>query len=143
MPRGNDTEAQKVQLHELADQFGGGVGNAEQLIAANSARYTSDLAAISSLPVIQGDTDDLDLDKLEGPDGEYVLDAAVRGSGRTKGTVVVFQDEETGRMGKALIDKTVGPSPTGKRRSSHQKERGDAEAADKQASSGPDPAAKS
>lgn len=134
--RGQNEEDRSAALHELADQFGEGVGNAEELIAANAARRTADLAAISSLPVIQEETDELDLDKLEGPDGEYIVDAAVRGSGRTRGTVVVFEDEN-GRQDKALIDSNIGDAPSrqeGPRKSSHAKERGeDKKAADAKA----------
>jgi hypothetical protein len=118
-------------LHKVADQFADGVGNAEQLIDANAARRTADLATVSSLPVIQAETDELDLDDLKGPDGEFVIDASVRGSGRTKGTVVVYEDE-FGRVQKWLadanIDETGAPvarDKDGKRRSSHKKERGE------------------
>ncbi len=128
-PRGNDKDAQKAQLSELADDFGAGVGNAEALIQANAALRTSELAEISSLPVVQEETEELDLDSLEGPDGEYVLDAAVRGSGRTKGTVVIFEDEQ-GRIGKHLADYEKGSGASGTRKSSHVKERGETKAAD-------------
>lgn len=136
MPRGNDKQAQDAQLHELADKFGEGVGNAEELIQANAAARTSDLAAISALPVLQKDTADLDLDKLEGPNGEYVIDASVRGSGRTKGTIVVVEDE-LGRTKKILIDKTEGAGPKGTRRSSHVAEVEADESSDASASDAP------
>jgi hypothetical protein len=129
--RGQSEEDRAANLHELADQFGEGVGNAEELIIANTARRTADLAAIGDLPVIQSETDELDLDSLEGPNGEYVVDAAVRGSGRMKGTIVIYEDE-TGRQHMYLAVSNYDEAPSsGPRRSSHAKEQGeDKEAAD-------------
>jgi hypothetical protein len=136
MPRGNDKQAQEAQLHELADQFGEGVGNAEALIIANTANRTGELAEVTSLPVLEEDTSELDLDSLEAPDGAYVVDAAVRGSGRTKGTVVVFEDE-SGRLQKALVDYSKGEAAGGTRRSSHVQEKGaDPKLADQASGSG-------
>lgn len=138
MPRGNDKEAQETQLHELADQFGEGVGNAEELINANAARRTQELAAISSLPVIQADTDQIDLDKLSGPNGEYVVDAVIRGAGRTKGLIAVYEDEGA-RTHKFLVESNYADRPSsGIRRSSHAApaEEGDAGAADAESGSG-------
>lgn len=103
MPRGNDKEGQEKALHELGDDFGQGVGNAEALIAANQALRTADLATISSFPVDEEQTTDLDLNGLSGPDGEYVVDAVVRKSGRAQGTVLVYRDDE-GRLTKTLAD---------------------------------------
>jgi hypothetical protein len=121
--RGQTDEDREQNLHELADQFGEGVGNAEELIIANSARHTAELATISDLPVIQSETDELDLDKLEGPDGEYVVDASVRGSGRTKGLIVIYEDEG-GRQHKHLVESNYDDRPSsGPRKSSHAKER--------------------
>lgn len=120
MPRGNDKDTAETQqaLHELGDQFGEGVGNAEELINANAALRTAELAAIAVLPVIQADTDALDLDELEGPDGEYVVDACVRGAGRTKGTIVVYETED-GRMLKYLASSNYDDRPSsGPRRAS-------------------------
>lgn len=123
MPRGNDKEA---ALHELADQFGEGVGNAEELISANAERRTAELAAISDLPILEDATKELDLDKLEGPNGEYVVDAAVRGSGRTKGTIVVYETED-GRLLKHLSESNYEErGQDGPRRSSHAKPDDDA-----------------
>lgn len=125
-------EDREANLHELADQFGEGVGNAEELINANASRRTAELATISSLPVLQAETDELDLDKLEGPDGEYVTDAAVRGAGRTKGLIIVYVDE-TGREHKHLVESNVGDNValSGPRKSSHagKKEEGEQKAA--------------
>jgi len=128
--RGQDEQERETNLHELADQFGEGVGNAEELINANAARRTAELATISSLPVLQEATNDFDLDKLEGPDGEYVVDAAVRGAGRTQGTIVVYEDE-SGRQLKHLVESNVSDQPSfaGTRRSSHVKETGEDEKA--------------
>jgi hypothetical protein len=119
--RGQNDEDRKEHLHDLADQFGEGVGNAEELINQNAARRTQELAAINDLPVLQDETAELDLDKLEGPDGEYVVDASVRGSGRTKGTVVIYEDE-SGRLHKHLAESTIDEGPSGPRRSSHAKQ---------------------
>jgi hypothetical protein len=119
--RGQNDKDREEALHELADQFGDGVGNAEQLIDANAARRTAELATISTLPLLPTDTEELDLDKLEGPNGEYVVDAAVHGSGRTRGTIVVYEDE-TGRLHKHLAESTIDESrESGPRRSSHAK----------------------
>ncbi|MET0604400.1 MAG: hypothetical protein ABW167_20610 [Baekduia sp.] len=118
MPRGNDKDEQAIALHELGDAFGEGVGNAEELINGNAALRTAELAAISILPVIQADTDALNLDDLEGPNGEYVVDACVRGAGRTKGTIVVFETED-GRTLKHLAESNYDDKPSsGPRRAS-------------------------
>jgi hypothetical protein len=107
MPRGNDTEGQKQALHELADEFSTGTaGNAEILIEANAALRTADLATIGGFPVDEEKTAELDLDDLEGPDGEYVVDAVVRTQGRVEGTVVVFADE-SGRLHKHLAESNL------------------------------------
>ena len=106
MPRGNDEEGQQTALHELADQFGTGAGNAESLILGNTALRTGDLATISSFAVDEEATSELDLDSLEGPNGEYVVDAAVRQQGRTRGTVVVYEDE-SGRLSKYLAESNL------------------------------------
>lgn len=132
--RGQNEQDREQALHELADEFGEGVGNAEELINANARRRTADLATISSLPVLQEPTDTLDLDKLDGPDGEYVVDAAVHGAGATRGTIVIYEDE-TGRLHKHLSDSNIGDRTArrqdGPRRSSHAKETGeDAKASD-------------
>jgi hypothetical protein len=112
------------------------VGNAEALIIANAANGARRARGGQHLPCSRTDTSELDLDKLEGPDGEYVVDAAVRGSGRTKGTVVVYEDE-SGRLQKALVDYSKGEGAGGTRRSSHVQEKGaDPKLADQASGSG-------
>lgn len=105
MPRGNDEEGQQSALHDLADDFGQGVGSAEDLILGNAAQREPDLVTVSSFPVDQEATNELDLDKLAEGD-EYVLDAVVRRSGRSSGTIVVFEDEG-GRAQKRLADSSL------------------------------------
>lgn len=140
MPRGNDNETPEQKaatLHQLADQFGEGVGDAEALINANAAHRTTELAAISTLPVIQDETNELDLDKLKGPNGEYVVDAVVRGAGRTKGTIVVYETED-GRTLKYLESSNYDERPSSGPRRPSQAQPDDDEAgggkADTQAS---------
>ena len=106
MPRGNDEEGQKSALHELGDQFGQGVGNAEVLIAANVEQNDPDLQTVSRFPVDQDATDELDLDSLEGPDGELVVDAVVRRQGRSSGTIVAYQSDD-GRLHKKLTESNL------------------------------------
>jgi hypothetical protein len=106
MPRGNDKEGQEMALHELADSFGQGAGNAEQLIIANTALRTADLATVSAFKVDPELTAELDLDELEGPNGEYVVDASVRRMGRAQGTVVLFQAGD-GRLHKYLYESNL------------------------------------
>lgn len=119
MPRGNDEETQKQALHELADDFGSGVGSAEELINENARRRTAELAAINALPVLQDETNDIDLDKIEAEDG-YVVDAAWRGQGRTRGLIAVVEDENQ-RQHKVLIESNYDERQAGPRRSSHAK----------------------
>lgn len=119
--RQQNEEDRKANLHELADQFGEGVGNAEELINANAARRTAEIATISALPILQDETNDLDLEKVKADEGLYVVDAAWRGSGRTKGLVATAEDEG-GRLHKVLIESSIDQSrQTGPRRSSHAK----------------------
>lgn len=89
MPRGNDAAA---ALKDLADKFGKGVGNAEQLIEANLKMYSQELRRAEILPRDDEATAEVrkDLSKLKGPNGEPVMDAAVRGGT----TVIVYQDED-------------------------------------------------
>lgn len=143
MPRGNDEEGQKQALHELADNFGAGAGNAEQLIIANATLRTADLATVSEFKVDPELTAELDLDKLSGPNGEYVVDAAVRKLGRSQGTIVLFQGDD-GRLHKYLVESnlaetrgdTSGDESGGPRRASSARGKdpdADAEKADKPA----------
>lgn len=122
--RGQNEEDRKSALHELADQFGEGVGNAEELINANAERRTAELNAIQSLPIIQDQTNEIDLDKVKvsGEHGDhYVVDAAWRGSGRTRGLVAIVEDE-VGRQHKVLVESNYDDRhAAGPRRSSHAK----------------------
>jgi|SRR6185436_14009798 hypothetical protein len=140
MPRGNDKDTQEQALHELADDFGKGVGNAEEMIRRNTALRTADLATVSSFPVDDEASSELDLDKVELPDGMdgYVVDAVVRKQGRSQGTVAVVEDDN-GRTNKVLVDSNLEDTrghlrrdrdeEDGPRRSSRAKSReGDTEA---------------
>lgn len=100
MPRGNDKEA---ALHELADRFGEGTGNAEELIQANLADFSHELLVLSDLPRDEEATAELDIEKMKGPNGEEVVDAAVRGAGRTRGTIVLYEGED-GRRHKHVAE---------------------------------------
>lgn len=120
--RQQNDEDRKENLHELADQFGEGVGNAEALIEANARRRTADLATIGSLPLLQDKTNELDLDKVKlDEDDLYVLDGAWRGSGRTAGLIVTAEDTG-GRLHKILVEHNIDEGrPEGPRKSSHAK----------------------
>lgn len=137
--RGQNDEDRRTALHELGDQFGEGVGNAEELINANAERRTAELNAIASLPVLQEETNELDLDKVslkrDHPHSDaYIVDAAWRGSGRTKGLIAVVEDE-AGRQHKVLVESNYDDRVNGPRRSSHAKNETD--------EAGKDPAKKS
>lgn len=116
MPRGNDAEA---AAHELADKFGEGSGNASELIDAVQAEISPEMATIQIWPVDEEATAALDLDELEGPDGERVEDAAVHVLNNESATIVVFLDD-TGRHRKAIYERKEAKKP-GKRRSSRTK----------------------
>lgn len=94
MPRGNDAQ---TAAHELADRFGSGAGNAEELIVAHDAARPRELVAASMKPLDEEATAELELDKLKGPNGEPVVSASVRG-----GEVIVAYEDEDGRLHKAL-----------------------------------------
>lgn len=98
LPRGNDKES---ALHELADKFGQGVGNADNLIEANMAMHTQALHRAELLPRDPEKTAKVreDLGKLKAPEGGKVVDAAVRG-----GTTVLVYEDETGRQHLAVAD---------------------------------------
>jgi hypothetical protein len=87
-------------LHELADKFGQGVGNAEQLIQSNLARMTPELRRAELLPRDPEETAKA-RKKLVGQkkDGHEIKDAAVRG-----GTTCVVVEDETGRYHLAALD---------------------------------------
>lgn len=97
-PRGNDAES---AVHDLADKFGRGVGNAEELIEATLRHRSQLLIKAERLPVDEKATADLDLSKLKGPDGERVVDAKVRGDI----TVIVFEDKRGSYRLAALDEK--------------------------------------
>lgn len=98
MPRGNDSQA---ATSELADRFSEGRGNAEELIEANNQERSLELVSASMKKIDEDATKEAreDLSKLSGPNGEEVLDAAVRGGD----TIVVYEDED-GRVKKAVAD---------------------------------------
>lgn len=99
MPRGNDQDA---ALHELADRFGQGVGNAELLIDASLAANTMALRKAQILPRDEELTEKAlrelreNPEKYKGPEGERVVGIAVRGSAESpeRYTVVVVRDDE-------------------------------------------------
>ena len=98
MPRGNDA---KAALADLAEKFGRGVGNAEELIEATLRNRSRALIKAEQLPIDQAATAALDLDALKGPDGEKVVSAAVHGDV----TVIVYEDERGSYRLAALDEK--------------------------------------
>lgn len=101
MPRGNDTHD---GLAELANKFGHGVGNAEQLIEANLAMHPMELRKAELLPRNEELTAALDIAKLRGPNGEVVRDACVRQSGVGEPTTVIVYTDEDGRDYLGVLD---------------------------------------
>lgn len=105
MPRGNDA---KEALHELADKFGSGVGNAEGLIQANLEARSRALQAAEMLPRDHEATKEArgKLSSFKGPDGAKAVDVAVRGQEghENRYTCVVFESKE-GRHFVAVVDK--------------------------------------
>lgn len=104
MARGNDAQA---ALHELADRFGQGVGNAEELIDANLAAHSAALRAAEILPRDEAATREAqrNMSSLKGPDGEEVVAVAVRRSEASDNahTVIVYRSAE-GRDLLAVLD---------------------------------------
>jgi hypothetical protein len=90
MPRGNDADAAGTELATRTGQD----PNAEDLIAANQARWSTELRAANNRPINQQATDELDEDEVGGmveSKGEVnVLGFAVRGPF----VVVVYEDED-------------------------------------------------
>lgn len=125
MPRGNDSEA---AASELADRFGQGAGNAEELIQAHDRERSRELVAASMKEVDAEATEELDISKLEGPNGEEVLSASVRG-----GAIVGVYEDENGRTHKRILkeSKKDGSKQEAKRsaRSKSRKPEGDSESA--------------
>jgi hypothetical protein len=109
MPRGNDAEA---AASELADKFSAGKGNAEELIDANNAAHPLEVIQASGKKVDDEATKEA-YDKLVGtdggPNGEEILDVAVRGGA----TIIVYEDEND-RMQKSLLDDGSGSKGTSK-----------------------------
>ena len=108
MPRGNDASA---ALAELADKFGKGVGNAEELIEATLKMRSQELRRAELLPIDHAATDALNLGELSGPNGEPVRSATVRG-----GTTVIVYEDSRGAYRLAALDETgdvteSGPKP--------------------------------
>ncbi len=89
-PRGNDAAAAGTELQART----GEAPNAEDMIAANAARWPAELRAANNRPVDQDATDELDEDAVAGEveaEGEIqVLGWAVRGPF----LVVVYEDED-------------------------------------------------
>jgi hypothetical protein len=117
MPRGNDSSA---ALSELADKFGRGVGNAEELIEATMAQRSQLLSKAEMLPVNGAATQALDKSKLKGPNGEKVVDAKVHGDI----TVIVYEDDR-GAFRQAALD-AKGNVSKGGRNDAGVPQRGDA-----------------
>ena len=94
MPAGND--AAKAAT-ELADKFGGGEGNADEMIKASRLRYAGDLGKAQLMPV---EDVEVDLDALASAVGvKTVIAATVRGPY----VVYSFEDEE-GRTQKGATE---------------------------------------
>lgn len=112
MPRGNDQDA---AIHDLADRYGQGVGDAELLIDANLASQTQALRKAQILPRDEEATAEArkNMDKITGPNGEKVVAVAVRGSVESpeRYTVVVVRAEDGRDLTYALDenDEVVTP----------------------------------
>lgn len=98
MARGNDAEQ---ALHELADKFGQGVGNAEEMIQGALRARSRAFMQAELLPRNEEKTAEAreHLDKLKAPRGCTVVDAAVRGDL----TTIVYEDP-TGRLQLGVND---------------------------------------
>jgi hypothetical protein len=96
MPAGNDKD---TALAELADQFGEGVGRAEDLIDASRARYTGKLAQAQNRPKDDEASAELDLDEVSKSAGQEVIDASVRGE-----FILYVYIDGTGRSQKGAFD---------------------------------------
>lgn len=107
MPRGNDSVA---ALHELAKEFGDGVGNAEELIRRVQGAHTQELAAAEQQQVDVEATKALDLDKIKIEGAVHVHDAAVRGS-----YLVTVYEDDTGRLHQHAEEIKSAPKPSGPR----------------------------
>lgn len=105
MPRGNDS---KNALHELADKFGRGVGNAERLIEGTLGRNSESLRAAELLPRDHEATKKA-RDQWVGTeiDDCKVIDAAVRG-----GVTCCVLEDENGRRWVVALDEDGKPVET-------------------------------
>lgn len=97
-PRGNDGTAAGTELQART----GEAPNAEDMIAANTARWPAELRAANNRPVDQAATDDLDEDAVAGEldvEGEVeVLAWAVRGP-----FLVIVYEDESGEIHKKAV----------------------------------------
>lgn len=114
MPRGNDAQA---ALAELADNFGDGVGRAEELIAASRARYSGLLRTAQLQPVDAEAKEQIskaDVAKSADLDENEVLDYAVHGQGRDadKTVIVVYNDERGETHKEAIPFDLIGKAPS-------------------------------
>ena len=94
MPAGNDASR---AASELADKFGTGAGNADEMIQASRAPYQGDLGKAQLLEV---EDVEVDLDVLSKTVGEKsVLSAAVRGP-----YIIFVYEDKSGRAQKGCIE---------------------------------------
>lgn len=97
MPAGNDSQA---AASELADQFGEGAGNADNLIAARRDLYEGDLAKANLAERDEEATAKLDFNEVARKAKTDIKDAAVRGDFVT----YVYTDED-GRDQKGVLSR--------------------------------------
>jgi hypothetical protein len=103
MPAGNDA---KNAATELADQFGKGVGSADELVKTSRARYAGDLGAAQ---LKNADDVELSLDAVAKAAGvKDVVSATKRGD-----TVVYVHEDGQGRLVKGVVaaDKVGSSAP--------------------------------
>lgn len=101
MPRKSEhLEADPSLASSLADRFGAGAGNAEQLIQANRLAQSQGLTAATLSPRDDEATAELDRDKVEKQVGATVLDCAVRGD-----YIVVVAEDANGRAYKDYLNR--------------------------------------
>lgn len=87
----------------LAAQFGSGAGTAEQVIEANSLRFSNELVAANSLPVDAEASKEVDRGQLASAAGVEegdILDVAVRGN-----YVTYVYSDSTGRVHKNVVQR--------------------------------------
>lgn len=96
MPKGNDT---KANLVELTDQFGEGVGRAEDLVAAAQAAYPAELREAQLQPKDEEASAEADWAKAaKATDVKKadIVDVSIRGA-----YVIVAYEDDDGRVHKA------------------------------------------